>query len=332
MRVKREFLLLIVCFGLGVSCASQVSKESEISLQDRNRYCGASGNENGNSGAQLSEYDKVSMVSAPKGVALVVHGLNLKPEKMDEIGAYLEQEGLLVIRPALSGHRGDGIEGMLNVSAKQWKDDFLRAYCFGKRLASKYRIPYYYVGYSLGAPLAIKVLQELGEEEKGFDKQIFMAPAISIKWYTRAVRALFIFGERYLLSSRSLGEYRSNDGTSMAAYRALFELVDGVERSVQAFKKMNKQTLVILHPEDEVIDGGGVAEMIRDLSLDHWRIWKVPVSAKVTKSTPLDAIEMKLYEEFPTKRVLRHLMVDRTSLGEKEWNLFTTELSHFVRN
>ena len=47
-----------------------------------------------------------SKAGAPRGVVLVIHGLEIRPSRMNDIGNTLADSGFDVLRVALSGHRG----------------------------------------------------------------------------------------------------------------------------------------------------------------------------------------------------------------------------------
>ena len=49
-----------------------------------------------------------SPAEEPRGVVLLIHGLNLLPVKMDALAKSLNTLGLLVYRPTLQGHDKDG--------------------------------------------------------------------------------------------------------------------------------------------------------------------------------------------------------------------------------
>src|SRR4051812_47048460 len=63
----------------------------------------------------------------PVGVVLVIHGLDIKPSKMDSIGRLLTRAGFEVLRVALSGQRGS-LEEMRQVSCDEWVRETLLSY------------------------------------------------------------------------------------------------------------------------------------------------------------------------------------------------------------
>ena len=49
-------------------------------------------------------YTILGAMGAPRGVALVIHGLNLKPERMQPLANELRRWGITVVLCALRGH------------------------------------------------------------------------------------------------------------------------------------------------------------------------------------------------------------------------------------
>jgi alpha-beta hydrolase superfamily lysophospholipase len=105
-----------------------------------------------------------------RGVALVVHGLNLKPEKMGAIIATLNQDGIDVLNLSLRGH-GDNYpsQGRKNhdeqrlasfreVNYELWSDEMYRAYRQVRERGELKNVPLFFVGYSLGGLLGCDLL------------------------------------------------------------------------------------------------------------------------------------------------------------------------------
>ncbi len=187
----------------------------------------------------------------PKTQALVIllHGLNLKPAKMDDWAKMLTNHGASVIRFALLGH--SGVEGeMAQVNETIWREQFADAMLKAQEKARALDVPIYFVGFSLGALVA---LEWLAAKSDGFSpsisKMVLIAPAIATPWYSRAAISMISwFGRSFTMPSRSPKHYRANSGTSVAAYQALFAIKKSLEDL--KFKNNNLPTLVLIDRYD----------------------------------------------------------------------------------
>src|SRR5262249_38742844 len=115
-----------------------------------------------------------------RAVAVLVHGLNLRPTKMQAIADVLTAAGVRVLRVTLQGHGCLDIHDWQAVSTEAWFYDLLRAYCLASHYAQDHALPLYYVGYSLGGGLIIDVLQRAWAEPISFDKLVLFAPGIAL--------------------------------------------------------------------------------------------------------------------------------------------------------
>ena len=235
-----------------------------------------------------------------RGVALLIHGLNLKPSKMDQLGHVLASSGVEVLRVELSGHRaGRAIEEFVQVDASKWVDEATEAYRLCEARAERHRVPLHFVGFSLGGLLG----QELLARQRDFSRMVLFAPAIEVRAMVHLVRPLFLLGRDFILKSRNNPDYTANRGTPMAGYRALFDLIEDV--SDHAFKRANIPTLVIIDPEDEVVSLSGLQQIKESRALTNWRFF--PVSN--ARST------------LPGKQ--HHLVIDEIAVGSEEWARIT---------
>ena len=102
-----------------------------------------------------------------KGVALVIHGLNLKPDKMDSIITLLTQFDIDVLKMSLSGHgknytpkihTGTGrarMETFKRVSFRLWREETYKAYDIAEKMSREKSVPLFLVGYSLGGLMGV---------------------------------------------------------------------------------------------------------------------------------------------------------------------------------
>lgn len=246
---------------------------------------------------------------APKAVVVLAHGLNLKPEKMDGWAEALHEHGAAVLRIGLFGHRGTGTP-MGEASAQMWQEEFKTEAEEARALAQKYKVPLYFLGFSLGAVVGLDWQAAQGPQ-KGFDKMVLIAPALVLPWYSRqAIRFFSMFGRSFMLPSRSPVDYRANKGTSIAAYEALFDIKALLEKT--AYTNTNLDTLVFIDKDDELISSEGIKQVMKKYHLNKW--------------------ELNLVDNGFAYRNhgFRHLMVDQDSMGPDLWRDLTTRIhEHF---
>ncbi|MBW7947548.1 MAG: alpha/beta hydrolase, partial [Sphingomonadaceae bacterium] len=117
---------------------------------------------------------------AMKGVVVVAHGLNHRPDKMDDIVNPLRAQGYAVLRAVLSGHEGD-MEKFKKASREQWRNDLLGAYCAARALADQGKVPLHFVGYSIGALINSDLVESEPDLGVRYDRMVYLAPAVSVK-------------------------------------------------------------------------------------------------------------------------------------------------------
>lgn len=236
----------------------------------------------------------------PKAVAMLIHGLNLKPSAMDQLARSLAVIDVEVLRVELSGHKnsaGADDPSFQKVTARIWLDEARSAYRECTERARARKVPIFFVGFSLGGLLGELLLNQ--GHEGAFERVVLFAPAISVRPLTYVMRPLFLLGDGFVLGSVNDPAYRANSGTPMAAYRATFELQEQLEAT--AFKRSNIPTLLLIDPDDEFVSFSGIERIIRKYSLTEWRILRL--------STEKSKLEQSRH----------HLIVDESALGTAEW-------------
>jgi esterase/lipase len=241
--------------------------------------------------------------SACREALILVHGLNLKPSAMDEIGLAISQKNLPVYRLALPGHRGESEEQRLKIKVSDLTDSLASA---TKMLRSRCSGPIYSLGFSLGGLLTV-VAQ--GEGLVSFDKMILIAPALSLKSYTHLVTWLFPFFD--IIPSRGPVNYRaSKDGTSEALYRALFTLHDRVQ-GINT-KLLERPTYVYLNKDDELVSWSGTADFIIEKNLEvNWSL----------SSLDNDQAKLKSFD---------HLVIDEKTISPRSWEKLLRDARHLL--
>ena len=244
----------------------------------------------------------------PKNITLILHGLNLKPERMDGWADELAKAGSKVLRMGLSGHNGHRGD-MSDVSAKIWRENFAKNIKLAFSEAKKLGVPVNFLGFSLGALIGLDWLSRRSDDQESFHKLVLIAPAINIPWYTKGVRIFSIFGRDFLLPSRSPRSYQANRGTSVAAYEALIELKEDLEKT--KFAGLNHDALILVDKHDELVSAQKIKEIIRQYNLPKWQ---------------LHLLDNRFaHDNFG----FRHLVIDKESVGKTMWQKIVAQVNQF---
>jgi esterase/lipase len=255
-----------------------------------------------------SQWFKITRIKKIKGVALVVHGLNLNPERMRSIIVELNDAGIDVLNLSLRGHGNNYLknknlstdearqESFRTVTYGLWLDEIYNAYLKVRERASKKNVPVFFVGYSIGGLMGCDLI--LLHPDVFYDCMVLFAPALNITVESYLLKALMPF-PNIVIDSLSPTYYRANKGTPMAAYKALFEAIDNFKKNVN--DKLNKPTLIFIDEKDEFVPYSKLNEMITRWNLDHWQIHIVHKDNSVGE------------------KVSHHLMIDKDSVGKQMW-------------
>jgi hypothetical protein len=132
----------------------------------------------------------------------------------------------------------------------------------------------------------------------GFDRLVLFAPALNVTNKSIFLKVLAPFPD-LVIDSLSPKNYRSNDGTPMAAYQALFNAVEHFENNLQA--SLNVPTVIFIDKKDESISYERLKVMIARQKLDQWSIHEVQ------KDEGIEA------------GISHHLIIDKESTGSRMW-------------
>lgn len=235
-----------------------------------------------------------------EAIVILLHGLNLKPAKMDGWAHLLRHRGALVMRFALFGHSGQKGQ-MGEVHEDIWRQQFQEAVEKAQAKAQELKVPIYFVGFSLGALVALEWLATKDPlPEPSISKMVLIAPAIATPWYSRAaVSMISWFGRSFTMPSRSPKDYRANPGTSVAAYQALFAIKNSLKEL--RFRNNNIPALLLIDKYDELVPSESVKKIITEYRLSKWI---------------LDIVDNRFAHD---NYGFRHLMVDEKAVGKPLW-------------
>jgi len=254
------------------------------------------------------------------GYALVIHGLNLKPEKMAAIINVLALANIKVLLLSLSGH-GDNyipvdgknqsasrIDTLKQVSYEVWKNETLLAYQCVKAAAAPQQLPIYFVGYSLGGLLGCDLL--VATANVRFDKMVLFAPAIKMRTFS-FLRKLLSPVAGIIIPSATPQPYRSNEGTPIAGYLAMLQAAAHFRKFNN--RRLNVPTLIFIDKQDELISYSDLKTDIVKMKLDRWHLCCIKKDA-------------------PEKRKFyHHLIIDAESIGINAWERLRNSLVEHLK-
>jgi alpha-beta hydrolase superfamily lysophospholipase len=254
------------------------------------------------------------------GVALVIHGLNGRPDKMESIIAEMTASGIDCLNLSLRGHGEnysqlndtDSAEARMqafkSVSYQLWRTETYQAYQQVKKRSNRYGTCLFFVGFSMGGLLGVDLFTS--NPYIKFDKMVLFAPALKMHNRNFLLKTMSPFAG-LVVPSFAPGSYRANKGTPMAAYNALFEASKHFEKHLDP--KINVPAVVFIDKQDELISFSGLKNMIRKQNLDQWNLHPVKKDRTATE------IEM------------RHIMIDEASVGKHMWKeIVDTTITHLL--
>lgn len=308
--VKKSFSLLISLL-LTFSCYAKQDKPlynktcSELRLYD-----------NYNNDHKLILEKKIIFPKSknPQGIIFSIHGLNNRPGVLDEFLNSAADLNFITYRFGLSGH-GKSLQEMKLANRTQWENDFYRAYCDLKRITTEHKdLPVYLVAYSLGALVYGSLSSKTVASPISFQKNIFFAPAFTPRWYTKTVKAFNLLGGQFIIKSLTPPAYRAHPGTSVNAYRALFQMSDNlikdIKNKVSIPKFMDDPTLIFFNSTDPLVG---------EKSLK--RIYQ---KRKTVLFSKVDVSNSELKKSNP------HLIIDQKAVGKKQWQKIIEKSKRFL--
>ncbi len=254
------------------------------------------------------------------GIALVIHGLNLHPDKMKSIINPLTETGVEAVNLSLRGHGANfsyhpnvstvkaRIEAFKAASSQLWLEETRRAYWQVKERGKEKKAPIFLIGFSFGGLIGLDLFTT--DPAIWFDKMILFAPAISIRAKYHVIKWLKPF-PRFVIPSLSLKSYRANKGTPVSGFNALFEAL--IQFRTNLSPKLNIPTIIFINKGDEFISYRGIQKIVEDEKLDKWKLHWVQKTKKNAQLKPF------------------HLIIDESSVGKNSWySMMRTMIDHIL--
>ncbi|MEO7962975.1 MAG: alpha/beta hydrolase, partial [Gemmatimonadaceae bacterium] len=205
--------------------------------------------------------------SPARAVVVLAHGLNQRVAALRPLGEALRQRGATVVPLRFHGHTLDHendaatFEAWRSLTWRDWLDDWTRTTENARALAERDDIPLTFAGYSLGALVHTYAMASGTESPPPYTRQLLLAPAIRVHAHTRAVRIFRAMGSRFLVPSVAPIAIRSHDGTSVAAYEALFHY-EGALDTLSDPNRLRIPTLAVIDRRDELASAARLAAWI----------------------------------------------------------------------
>jgi len=244
-----------------------------------------------------------------KGVALVIHGLNLRPDKMNSIIDNLTRTGIDVLSLSLRGHGAnfakredmDAAAARLatfkEVSYSLWANETYLAYKQAQERAQQRQVPVFLTAFSIGGLIGLDLFAS--NSDVHFDRMVFFAPAISLRATIYLERLASPF-PHLVIPSLADDDYLANKkGTPVAAYNALFDALYHFEDTVGP--RLNVPTLIFIDQQDEFIPLGGLKTLAEEHRLNQWKFYVVQKEKETGAGT------------------FHHHIFDASSTGEAVW-------------
>lgn len=255
-----------------------------------------------------------------RGIALVVHGLNQRPQCMAPLIDLLAERGIGCLGLVLAGHgdnyiRNPGLSlaaarlaSFQRVGPGLWQGAAAAAYALARTVSERAGVPLYLAAYSLGGLVVCDLMAH--DDTVHFDRMVLLAPALAIRPWTRALRLLAGW-PRWVFPSFAPPTCRANlRGTPIAAYNAVFALV--AHFGAHAGARLDVPTLLLVDPADEMVSAPGLTGLI---AAKCWRQWRIE----------------PVYKTPPALGQYHHLLVGQQAVGDATWARMAGMIAgHFV--
>lgn len=237
---------------------------------------------------------------------IVCHGLNVTSDTMriftQDLGIAKDCCSFIT----LTGHTQATEDKLHTVTGVQWMNEFKDQFEEIKKATSGRDLVY--IGYSLGGLLITNYLSKYSKTS--LHKIILLAPALSFKFWSRLPDTIFTWAIRkWALPSLTPKSIRANNGVTLAAYRALFDIHRDTQH--KRLKTITISTLIICDNYDELVSSSGLKKYIKTNCSSKWHF-------ELLKSHPLRHIGKK------------HLLVVKQYKPSAYWHKLKSLITDFL--
>lgn len=225
---------------------------------------------------------------------MVAHGLNTRPEVMDDLVGELTRAGFDALRVSL------GTESARARDPRATADSWHRAVADARAdlHARVPDLPVHLLGFSLGA---LVILRSMDADPPGRGTAVLIAPPVALTRPARAIRLLTPLARLGLvLPSAAPRAVRARRTTPLAEYAALVRTAEGLHRLRHPAALDLTRALVLLDRNDELVDHDGVVGWVRANRLGSWTVTTLPPRRR-------------------TRPGHGHLLVSRQAVGPTSW-------------
>lgn len=208
-----------------------------------------------------------------RGRVILVHGLNLAPVSMDPMARFLADNGFVVLRLALSGHR-ESFSELMRLGPETWLTDMERAVATFNAMELEVReVPLHGVGFSLGGVL-LSHHARMHQGVTAWSSLSLLAPAFVPR--LGAGLPLGIIPRWLPYISFAPRRFRRWGVCPHNAYRSVGELMRAHASLLRQRPMHDSMTgprcLVMIHPRDELIHAQRLADSFFATGLSQYEV------------------------------------------------------------
>ncbi len=227
---------------------------------------------------------------------IILHGLNNNSSTWDEFETVMQERGFRTVRVTLPGHGDIRDEG-------QTFEEALKK--FNSTLVPHVKEPYIVVAYSLGALFFSNWL--IGRKENLPLRMVFLAPALYLRNENVIRKIISSLHPKFPIPSIAPRDIMLHKILFVWEYRNLLE---GIARFQADKNPVQVPSLVMLDPQDELIDAGRLKT--------EWQ--------KKTPGSEVAFLERPNQKWGPSNH---HSLFHSKYFSETEWNTFFTKITDF---
>jgi hypothetical protein len=231
---------------------------------------------------------------------------------MDPLSSIIEKLGFEKHSIVLKGHNpSDSLDDFRSVSAEKWREEFLTAFLNPVVLPG----PVATLAFSLGAACYLAALGKLWHENRTNYREpachVLLAPAIATHFWTHTTKMLAGL-PRLVVPSASPKLYRCHRGTPVAAYSALFDLIDEIGAAAKLGFRLNNPVLLIINPKDELVSPTNSGKLLDILTNGRY------------ETLHINNVSGRIRPKYA------HLVLDPDCLGEIQFQIVADRIQSFV--